>query len=155
VQVDYEVEARPAQAPRDPKIVEQAPDAPGPRNYEELVDIRVAAHDRGSVPFDQIRQAGSRKLTLERPQHRRREHDIADETQADEKNVHSIVASSSSITGMSSLIGYTRLHCAHLSAVPFLTSSTFVLQLGQASISSNSGSTGMTTLSRSVRDYTR
>ena len=44
---------------------------------------------------------------------------------------------------MSSLIGYTRLHVAHLSAAPFLTSVTGVLQLGQARISSNSGSTGM------------
>ena len=55
----------------------------------------------------------------------------------------SIVASSMSMTGMSSLIGYTRLHVAHLSAAPFLTSVTGVLQLGQARISSNSGSTGM------------
>src|SRR5437763_12131397 len=55
----------------------------------------------------------------------------------------SIVASSISMTGMSSLMGYTRLHVAHLSAVPFLTSVTGVLQLGQARISSSSGSTGM------------
>src|SRR5258708_8790892 len=54
-----------------------------------------------------------------------------------------MVASSISITGMSSLIGYTRLHVAHLSAAPFLTSVTGVLQLGQARISSNSGSTGI------------
>src|SRR5436190_22824691 len=55
----------------------------------------------------------------------------------------STVASSTSITGMSSLIGYTRLHVPHLSAVPFLTSVTGVLQFGQARISSSSGSTGM------------
>src|SRR5258707_10533241 len=47
------------------------------------------------------------------------------------------------MTGMSSLMGYTRLHVAHLSAVPFLTSVTGVLQLGQARISSSSWSTGM------------
>ena len=55
----------------------------------------------------------------------------------------SIVASSTSITGMSSLIGYTRWQVAHLRAVPFLTSVTGVLQCGQARISSNSGSTAM------------
>jgi hypothetical protein len=55
----------------------------------------------------------------------------------------SIVASSINITGMSSLMAYTRLQVAHLRAVPFLTSVTGVLQLGQARISSNSGSTGM------------
>src|SRR5437899_4124328 len=47
------------------------------------------------------------------------------------------------MTGMSSLIGYTRLHVAHLSAAPFLTSVTGVLQFGHARISSNSGSTGI------------
>src|SRR5207249_9161540 len=55
----------------------------------------------------------------------------------------SIWASSMSMTGMSSLMGYTRLQVAHFSAVPFLTSATGVLQLGHARISSNSGSTGM------------
>jgi hypothetical protein len=44
---------------------------------------------------------------------------------------------------MSSLIGYTRLHVAHLRAAPFLTSVTGVLHWGQARISSNSGSTDM------------
>src|SRR5262245_61305238 len=48
-----------------------------------------------------------------------------------------------SITGMSSLMGYTRLHCPHFSAVPFLTSATGVLQFGQARISRNSGATGI------------
>ena len=55
----------------------------------------------------------------------------------------SIVASSISMTGMSSLIGYTRLHVSHFSAVPFLTSVTGVLQFGQARISSSSGSTAI------------
>src|SRR5258708_20950636 len=54
-----------------------------------------------------------------------------------------MVASSISITGMSSLIGYTRLHVAHFSALPFLTSVTGVLQFGHARISSSSGSTAM------------
>ena len=48
-----------------------------------------------------------------------------------------------SITGMSSLIGYTRLHVSHFSPVPFFTSVTGVLQWGQARIASSSGSTGM------------
>src|SRR5262245_50713795 len=63
------------------------------------------------------------------------------------------------MTGMSSLIGYTRLHVAHLSAAPFLTSVTGVLQLGHARISSNSGSTGMRTtiehLPRFVEQFKR
>src|SRR5512145_561192 len=47
------------------------------------------------------------------------------------------------MTGMSSLIGYTRLHWPHFSAVPSFTRSTLVLQFGQARISSSSGSTGI------------
>src|SRR6185436_14346953 len=55
----------------------------------------------------------------------------------------SIVASSISITGISSLIGYTRWHWSHLSAAPFLTSLTGVLQCGHARISRSSASTGI------------
>src|SRR5439155_8610145 len=54
-----------------------------------------------------------------------------------------MVASSMSITGMSSLIGYTRLQVAHLRAVPFFTRVTGVLQFGHANISRSSGSTAM------------
>jgi len=44
---------------------------------------------------------------------------------------------------MSSLIRYTRLHVAHLSAVSLLMSVSDVLQFGQTRISSRSGGTGM------------
>src|SRR5258708_24584316 len=54
-----------------------------------------------------------------------------------------MVGSSISIRGMVFLIGYPRLHVAHLSAPPFLTSVTGVLEFGQERISSSSGSTGM------------
>ncbi len=47
------------------------------------------------------------------------------------------------MTGMSSLIGYTRLHVPHLRPAPFFTSVTLVLQTGQARISSSSLSTAM------------
>ena len=52
------------------------------------------------------------KVLLERSEDRRREHDVADHSQPDQQNrarvQGSTVASSISITGMSSLIGYTR-----------------------------------------------
>src|SRR3954466_14458657 len=51
-----------------------------------------------------------------------------------------------SMTGMSSLTGYTRLQVPHLSAVPFFTGVTGVLQFGHARISSSSGSTAMAEL---------
>src|SRR5215831_15746819 len=48
-----------------------------------------------------------------------------------------------SMTGMSSLIGYTRRQVVHFSAAPPLTSTTGVLQFGHATISSRSGSTAI------------
>ena len=47
------------------------------------------------------------------------------------------------MTGMSSLIGYTRLQVLHFNASPFFTSSTLVLHTGQARISSSSLSTAI------------
>ena len=51
----------------------------------------------------------------------------------------SMVASSTSMIGMSSRTGYTRKHLPHLRAVSSFTSVTGVLQTGQARISSSSG----------------
>src|SRR5262245_42517650 len=47
------------------------------------------------------------------------------------------------MTGMSSLIGYTRRQVAHFRPEPSPTRVTAVLQFGQTRISSNSGATGM------------
>src|SRR5687767_3502090 len=81
----------------------------------------------------------------EGPDSRRRKGDVAEEAKSDEQDSGqgSTVASSISITGMSSLMGYTRLHCSHFRAAPLWTSFTGVLQLGQARISSSSASTAI------------
>ena len=55
----------------------------------------------------------------------------------------SITASSTSITGISSRMGYTRLHWLHFSPLPSGFNSTFTLQTGQASISRSLSLTGI------------
>ena len=71
----------------------------------------VAPEDRSGGGLDQVGQVRVGVALPQRRDQRRREDDVADETEAEEENTQlrriyfSIVASSMSITGMSSLIG--------------------------------------------------
>jgi hypothetical protein len=63
------------------------------------------------VRFDEVGEVGVREPVAEAADGRRREDHVADLPQADQEDARdqgSIVASSMSITGMSSLMGYTR-----------------------------------------------
>ena len=84
--------------------------ASGPFDEDDLVDRGMMAHHRLSLGFDEICDARVWKSAPECADGGRREHDVPDQAQTDEQDVvyGSIVASSISITGMSSLIGYTR-----------------------------------------------
>ena len=88
------------------------------RHDNDVREVRVAGHDRRRFAFHKVRQASFRERSLEGADERRREDHVADETQADEQYLHgsaarlgcgsgqgSTVASSSSTTGISSLIG--------------------------------------------------
>ena len=83
--------------------------------------MTVVADDRLGGRFDQVGERGVREALLERRHRRRREDDVADQPQADEQDIQrvrddpealegskgqgSTVASSISMTGISSLIG--------------------------------------------------
>ena len=121
VKVQYEIESRPPQPQRQPGIVAQPPPAAALVDDDQLVDVRVGGDDRFGRALHQIREVGSRECALQRAEKRGREDDVADQAEPDEENPRrrrrhrpggygSIVASSISITGMSSLTGYTRLH---------------------------------------------
>ncbi len=76
------------------------------RRHDQFVDVRAGRDDGGRERFDQVGDAGIRKPLPDRAQRRRGEDDVADFAQSNEQDVQSsIVASSMSITGMSSLIG--------------------------------------------------
>ena len=72
--------------------------------------MRIADDDRGSGRLDQIAEVSPRKAAAQGPNDRGGEDDVADQAKPDEQDFHSgsMVASSISMTGMSSLIGYTR-----------------------------------------------
>src|SRR5437867_2838893 len=144
VKIDRDVVPLRAKTPADAQIV---PELRRPSSFpddDHLVDMWIVRDDRGGGRLDDIRDVRVGESLPDRAHGRCGEDDVTDLSEADEEDLQSsIVASSMSMTGMSSLIGYTRLHVPHLSAVPFLTSVTGVLQLGHARISSSSGSTAM------------
>jgi hypothetical protein len=106
VKVDDQVEAFAAQPTREGPIVKQPTDPAWPLGNDHVIKMWIVTDHRFRRRFHQIRQSGVGKVTPEGRDHRGRKNHIADEAQADEKDGQgSTVASSISITGMSSLIG--------------------------------------------------
>ena len=123
VEIDRHVVARAPQGARQADVGGQPPQAAGLGRDDHLVEMGIAGDDGSRRRLHQVAELRVRVAPSKCPDHRGREDDVADEAQPDEQDLHygSMVASSMSMTGMSSLIGYTRLHFAHLSAVPFFT----------------------------------
>jgi hypothetical protein len=106
VQVEREIETRPPQPPRQRDVRDDPFHPARPRHHDHLVEMRIVPDDRRRIRLDQVGEPRLRVRPAQPAQQRRREHDVADEAQPDEQDVQgSIVASSISITGMSSLIG--------------------------------------------------
>jgi hypothetical protein len=106
MQIDRDIIALPRQPPRHPEIVAYAPDAATLGKNDELVERGVIAQHEGCRRFDEIGQMCCGIRATQPADERRGEDDVADEPGPDEQNLQgSIVASSMSITGMSSLIG--------------------------------------------------
>ena len=106
VEVEGDVVAFAPQACCERDVVAQPGEAAGPRHLDDPIEVRRMAHDRRRRGFDEIVESGVRELPPQGVHGRRREHHVAHETQAGQQDLQgSTVASSSSITGMSSLIG--------------------------------------------------
>ena len=108
MQIQREIEPFPPQSARQRQIVGDPPRAARARRHDHLVEMRIMRDDGRRVTLDEIRDPGARIRPAQRPDERRREDDVADQSQANQEDLrsrYSIVASSISITGMSSLIG--------------------------------------------------
>jgi hypothetical protein len=80
-----------------------------PLGDDHVIEVWMMRHDRQGSWFDQVREVRVWEAAPKRADGRRGEHHIANQAQAKQQNLQgSTVASSISITGMSSLIGYTR-----------------------------------------------
>ena len=83
MKINRHVEPLAPQPNGDGHIVSDAPEAAVPGHDDQTIDVGIAAHDRDGRGFDQVCQLSTRILTPQPPQQRRRQHDIADEPQAD------------------------------------------------------------------------
>src|SRR2546425_7505163 len=100
---------------------------------------------RRSVGAGEKAQPRARHHAAQCRRHGEREDLIPDAVWSDEQDIHdSLIASSMSMTGMSSLIGYISLQARQTSPSPFSLSAMSPLHLGHARIASNSLSIGIT-----------
>ncbi len=106
VEIDDDVVRRRAQAADELHLGAEPADAARTRRDNQLVDIGIVLDDRRRGRLDEVCDVGLWKAPPDRSNGRRREDDVPDLPQPDQQDLQSsIVASSMSITGMSSLIG--------------------------------------------------
>src|SRR5687768_6908804 len=106
MKIDDEVKMRGSQASSELDVVLPSRQPAWPLGNDQVVDVRMMADDGLGGCFDEIREVRVRKPAPQRANRGRGEHHVANQPQPDEQDVQgSIVASSISITGMSSLIG--------------------------------------------------
>jgi hypothetical protein len=109
VEVDRDIELRAAEPPREREVAGNPADAARALGDDDFVDGRVVRDDGPGARLDDIGQVRGWEMAPERVDGWRGEDHVADQPEPDEQDLQgSTVASSISITGMSSLIGYTR-----------------------------------------------
>src|SRR5207244_2919472 len=110
------------------------------------IEIRMVRQHRSGVGAGEKAQPGARHRAAQGCRHGEREDLIPDAVRPDQQDVHdSLIASSMSMTGMSSLIGYISLQARQTSPSPFSFSAMSPLHFGHARIASNSLSIAMFT----------
>ena len=108
MQIDCDIESFSAKMSRVHQIVAPSRQARSPGDHQHGVQMGIAANDRFGQRLDDVGEVRIRIRPPQRVHERCREHDVADQSEPDKEDLQgSIVASSISITGMSSLMGYT------------------------------------------------
>lgn len=88
VQIDHQIVMIPPQASRQPEIVRDPRETGRARRDDHFVQVRIPSDDGQCRRFHQICEVRPRKPALQRPKHRRRKDDVADEAQANQENFH-------------------------------------------------------------------
>ena len=105
VEVDGDIVAGGAQPAGQRQVTAQAGEAARAVGLDDGAEVRIVANHRGCRGFDDVVEDGRWIASPQGADGRRGEHHVADQPQADEQDLQgSTVASSSSITGMSSLM---------------------------------------------------
>jgi hypothetical protein len=109
VEVDDDIESCAPEAECRAKVVHNPPRSTAAAKHDQLVETGMVPEHGGGCGFDDVGEPCVGIGAPERPYERRGEDDVADEPRPNQQDLQgSIVASSISITGMSSLIRYTR-----------------------------------------------
>ena len=108
MQINREIEVFRAEAADERDVGADALQAADAGRHDHVVQVWIVPDDRRGGLLDHVREAGRRIRALQGADQGRGENDVADEAEAQQQNrarcYGSIVASSISITGMSSLI---------------------------------------------------
>ena len=83
MQIDRDVVPLAAEAAGQPQVISDTRNARSPRRHDHLVQMRVPANDCQGLRLHEVRQVRIRKPALQRPEERRRKHDVANQPKAD------------------------------------------------------------------------
>lgn len=86
MQIEGEIESLAPQSARKRPVIGESAEASTMGRNDDVVQMRIAGHDRRGRVLDHIDQARIRIATSQRGNHGRREHHVADEPQPDEQN---------------------------------------------------------------------
>ncbi len=106
MKVDHQVETLGAEAPCQVEIAGKPRHPARPLGHDHVIDMRIVPEDGCGGGLNQIGDPRVRKPLSHRGDGGGRKDDVADQAKADEQDLQgSTVASSMSMTGISSLIG--------------------------------------------------
>ena len=106
MEVDREIVALAPQSPAEHEIPEEPWNAASPRYYDDFVEVRVGGDDWSGRGLDEVGEVRVGKPLAQGGHGRRRENHVAYLPETNQQDLQgSMLASSMSMTGMSSLIG--------------------------------------------------
>ena len=88
MKVDDDIEPFAAKAPAKSYVVEDPPEASRALGDDDLVDVRIVSNDGLGGLLNEVGNAGVREMTPEGRDGRCRKHDIANQAQPDEQDLH-------------------------------------------------------------------
>jgi len=88
MQIDDDVVSVAAKPPCQAEIVGKSAQASPSRCDDDLIQMGILPNDRKRLRFDQVGQVRIWKCSLQRPDQRRGKHDVTNQAEANQKNLH-------------------------------------------------------------------
>jgi hypothetical protein len=94
MEIDDEIETRASQTPGEPRIIEWPARTTWSLGDDDVVQMRIVTDDGLGCGLDKVADMGLRKPSSHRSDRWCREHDIANQAQSNEKNLHPFLLAS-------------------------------------------------------------